>query len=59
LIIFNELKSLYDYYQKQDIILFNNKEILIGGKPMFWSDWFNKGIISIKGLLDETVPAIC
>ena len=50
LIIFNELKRLYDYYHNQDIILFNNKEILIGGKPMFWNDWFNKGIIS-KGLI--------
>ena len=51
---FNELKNLYDYYQKQDIILFNNKEILIGGKQFFWSDWFKNGIISIKDLLDET-----
>ena len=25
---FNELKTLYNYYQKQDILLFNNKEIL-------------------------------
>ena len=37
-----------------DIILFNNKEILIGGKQSFWGDWFKKGIISIKDLLDET-----
>ena len=51
---FNELKSLYEYYQKQDIILFNNKEILIGRKQFFWSEWFKKGIISIKDLLDET-----
>ena len=51
---FNELKNPYDYYQKQDIILFNNKEILIGGKPSFLSEWFKKGIISIKDLLDET-----
>ena len=51
---FNELKNLYDFYQKQDIMLFNNKEILIGGKQFFWSDWFKNGIISIKDLLDET-----
>ena len=50
----NQLKNLYDYYQKQDIILCNNKEILIGGKQCFWSDWFKNGIISIKDLLDET-----
>ena len=29
---FNDLKNLYDYDQKQNLILFNNKEILIGGK---------------------------
>ena len=33
---FNELKTLYNYYQKQDIVLFNNKEILVGGKPFFF-----------------------
>jgi len=42
---FNELKTLYNYYQKQDIVLFNNKEILIGGKPIFISEWSKKGII--------------
>ena len=51
---FNELKSLYAYYQKQDIILFNNKKILVSGKPIFLRKWFNEGIISIVGLLDET-----
>ena len=51
---FNELKTLYNYYQKQDIVLFNNKEILVGGKPIFFSKWFKKGIISIKDLLTES-----
>ena len=51
---FNDLKNLYDYDQKQNLILFNNKEILIGGKQFFWRNWFKKGIISIKDLLDET-----
>ena len=41
---FNELKNLYDYYQKQDIILFNNKEILIGGKQFF-------GVIGLRTVL--------
>ena len=50
----NISSSLYDYDQKQNLILFNNKEILIGGKQFFWRDWFKKGIISIKDLLDET-----
>ena len=51
---FNELKSLYAYNQNQDIILFNNKEILVDGKPIFLREWFNKGIISIVDLLDES-----
>lgn len=34
-------------------ILFNNKEILIDGKPFFIREWFAKGIISIKDLLQE------
>jgi len=38
---FNELKTLYNYYQKQDRVLF------------FISEWFKKGIISIKDLLTE------
>ena len=50
---FNELKTLYNYYQKQDIVLFNNKEILVGEKQVFISEWFQKGIISIKDLLTE------
>ena len=51
---FYELKSLYSYYQKQDIIPFNNKEILTDGKPIFPREWFNKGIISIVDFVDES-----
>jgi len=47
------LKSIYAYYQKQDII-FNDKEILADGKPIFLREWFNKGIISIVNFLDES-----
>ena len=50
---FTELKSQYKYEQGQEIILFNNKAILIGGKPFFIPEWFSKGIICIKDLLDE------
>jgi len=51
---FNELKSLHAYNQNQDIIFFNNKEIRADGKPIFLREWFNKGIISIVDLLDES-----
>ena len=50
---FNDLRILHVYDQQQDIILFNNKETLVDGKPIFFSEWFKKGIISIKDLLNE------
>ena len=39
--------------QAQDLILFNNKEILVHGKTLFSRDWFNKGFLSIQDLLDD------
>ena len=53
LMYFNELRNLYVFDQAQDLILFNNKEKLIEGKPLFLRDWFNKGILSIQDLLDD------
>ena len=50
---FLELKSQYNYQQGQEMILFNNKAILIGGKPFFLREWFSEGIISIQDLLNE------
>ena len=34
------------------MILFNNKDILIGGKPFLFKEWLNKGIRTIMHLLD-------
>ena len=53
LMFFNELKTLYNYDRGQDMILFNNKEILVGGKPIFISEWFNNNILFIQDLLDS------
>ena len=50
----NELKTLYSYDQKQELILFTNKDILVDGEPIFLSEWFRKGILSINELLKET-----
>ena len=49
---FDELKTLYNYDLGQ-MVLFNNREILINGKPFFIKEWFSKGIIGISDLLDE------
>ena len=51
---FNELKTLYSYDQKQELILFNNRDILVDGKPIFLSEWFRKVILSINDLLNES-----
>ena len=34
--------------------MFNNKDILVDGKPIFLSEWFKKGILSINDLLNES-----
>ena len=46
------LKEMYpnpDSYK----IIWNNKEILIEGKSIFWKTWQNRGIIFIQDLLDS------
>ena len=52
--IFNESKTLHSYDQSQELILFNNKDILVAGEPIHLSEWFRKGILSINELLNET-----
>ena len=48
---FNELEALYRYDQSQDIILFNNEDILIGGKPVYINEWFKKELFPLKTFL--------
>ena len=48
---FSELKTLYGYDQSQDIVLFNNKDILVDGNEVYINEWFKKGVVSIKDLL--------
>ena len=37
----------------QDLVLFNNKEILVGGRPVFMKEWFDSNILSIRDLLNS------
>ena len=53
LIAFDEIKTLYNYDQGTETILFNNKEILVDGKPLFIREWFIKGIHTIKQLFNK------
>ena len=50
---FHELKILYGYDQASDLVLYNNKEILIDQKTVYLSKWMEKGIVFIKDLLKE------
>ena len=53
LTFFDELKNLYSYDGMQDMVLFNNKEILVGGKPVFIKEWLDRNILSIQDLLNS------
>ena len=50
---FNELKTIYGYDQESDLVLFNNKEILVDNKAVQPSKWVQKGVISMKDLLKD------
>ena len=49
---FDDLKNLYNYNLGQ-LVLFNNREILIDGKPLFIQEWFSKGVIFSSDLLSD------
>ena len=53
LTFFSELKNLYSYDGTQDLVLFNNKEILVGRRPVFIKEWFDSNILSIRDLLNS------
>jgi len=51
---FHELKSSYETDLGQDLVLFNNKDILIDHKTFFYKSWFKKGILRVHDLLTES-----
>ena len=48
-----ELKQLYGYYQNEDLVLFNNREIQINEKSFYYNEWHQKGIFSIQDVLSD------
>lgn len=44
---------LYSYDWMQDMVLCNNKDIHVGGKPVFIREWFDSNILSIQDLLNS------
>ena len=49
---FLELKISFNT-QSCQYVLFNNREILIGGQTFFYRNWFNKKVFLIQDLLCE------
>ena len=52
---FKELRQVavnQDSYES-DLILWNNQEITIDGKSLFWKQWTENGIYFIQGILKE------
>ena len=50
---FLEIRNLYQHDNGQDLILFNNKDILIDGNSFFLQKWTEKGVILIQDILDN------
>ena len=50
---FQELVNIYDLDQRRKFVLWNNREIKIEGKTLFWKTWFEKGIFLVQDLLNE------
>ena len=50
---FLQIKAAFNCAIGQELILFNNKKILIGNQTFFYKEWFQKGIFLIQDLLQE------
>ena len=37
----------------QELVLFNTKEILVGGRPVFIKEWFDSNTLSIRDLMNS------
>ena len=46
-----KIKKLYDYDQVHDLVLYNNREILIDRSSFYYQNWHQGGILSIHDLL--------
>ena len=50
---FQQLSSAYGGEEKKKFILWNNKDITIDQKMLFWKSWFEQGIYFVQDLLKE------
>ena len=54
LLFFKDLRVLFNQDTGQDMILFNNKEILIDGKTVCYNKWLERNVIAVHDLLDQS-----
>ncbi len=48
-------KLIYKHnYSPHSCVIWNNQYILFKNKTIFWSDWFNKGLIFVTDLLNQS-----
>ena len=50
---FKELKAIYGYDQGSDLVLLNNREILVDNKTVYLNNWVENHVISITDLLKD------
>ena len=52
---FSELRDQYkDEHFKGDLILWNNQDITIEGKSLYWKTWSERGVYFVQDLLNNT-----
>ena len=51
LLYFLELKESFPNQSGQEQILFNNKDILIHGRSIFYRNWYDRGVYLVHDLL--------
>ena len=56
---FQELSSAYGGDPRRKFILWNNKDISIDQKTLFWKTWFERGIYCVQDLLKEDLKFLC
>ena len=49
---FLDLKSLYNSNVEQEMILCNNKDVLIDRRTVFYHDWVEKGVLALHDVFD-------
>jgi len=50
---FQELRSNYEDALKREFILWNNRDITIENKSVFWKAWRDRNVLSVQDLLNN------